>query len=214
MRSVRTALAAGLALIVAAGVLVLSQAPVKVLASNLTQLRTELAVSNSHSSACQGDERLARDTSAIRISLGAFTGPPVDVKVLFGGRVITAGQRGSGWDGQVVTIPVKPLSRSYSPVRICFAFPLAGGENVQLLGSRSAPAVAARAASGEALAGRVLIEDLGGGSSAWFALLPSVAKNMGFGRAWSGTWVVFLVAISMLAVTALASRLILRELDG
>jgi hypothetical protein len=212
MRSVRMALAAGLASIVAVGAVVLSSSPQVVLASNSIPLRTELATTASNSSACQSGEGLARGTDAIRISLGAFTGPSLNVEALSGGRVVTSGARGSGWDGQTVTVPVRAVSHATSHVRICFAIPTSGGEGVELLGLRTPGASAARAADGQALSGRVRIEDLGDGHTSWLTLLPRVARNMGFGRAWSGVWVVLLVAILMFAATALASRLILREL--
>jgi hypothetical protein len=211
MRSVRSALAAGLALIVVACAVVLSQSQPAVLATNSTPLNTELAATDD-SGACQSGERLARGTDAIRLSLGAFTGPPVSVKVISGARVLTQGEHGSGWDGETLTVPVRAVSHSASSVSVCFTITHADGEGVKLFGLHTAGAIAARTSTGQALSGRLSIEDLGDGHVSWLSLLPSVARNMGRGRAWSGVWVVLLVAILMLAATALASRLILREL--
>jgi hypothetical protein len=213
MRGVRSALAAGLTLIVASIAVVLSQSPLSVLANNATGAGERLAFTASNAGACQSGELLPRGTLAIRLSLGAFIGSAVTVEALAGTRVIASGERGSGWDGHTVTVPVGAVAHAISPVKVCFASPVAGGEPLTVFGSRSAPALAAHSRRGEALSGRLRIEYLGRGRSSWLALLPSVARHMAFGRAWSGIWVVFLVAVLMLAATLLASRLILRELD-
>jgi hypothetical protein len=215
MRRVRTALAAGLGIAVLAGVAVLSQSPLVVLASNSTSASEGLATAtaSASASACQSGERLPRGTVAIRLSLGAFLGSAVTVKASAAGRVLTTGRRGSGWDARTVTVPVRAVSRTSFPVSVCFAIPQVG-EKVELLGARSAPASAAHATNGEALTGRLRIEYLGRGRSSWLALLGSVARNMGFGRAWSGAWIALLVLALMLAASILASRLILGELDG
>ena len=210
MRSVRTALAAGLALVVTFGVLVLSRHPLVVLARNSTTGNSTLAVASNNAAACQGDERLPADTSAIRLSLWALTGPAIELRATAAGHVITSGERGSGWDGETVTIPVRAVSAP-TAVSICFAVPTAGVEHVTLLGSATGPAAAAYTGTGQSLPGRVRIEYLGDGHSSWLALVPSVASHMALGRAWSGSWVVFGVVIMMLAVTGLVSRLITRE---
>jgi hypothetical protein len=213
MRRVRTALAAGLGITVVAGVAVLAQSPLVVLASNSTSASEGLATATTSASACQSGERLPRGTLAIRLSLGAFLGSAVSVKAISAGRVLTAGERGSGWDARTVTVPVGAVSRTSFPVRVCFAIPRVG-EKVELLGARSAPATAAHATNGEVLAGRLRIEYLGRGRSSWLTLLGTVARNMGFGRAWSGTWIALLVLALMLAASIVAARLILGELDG
>lgn len=214
MGSVRTALVAGLALVLVAGVVVLSGSPPRVLATNATGAGTELAVTGTNARACQRGERLPGGTDAIRLSLGAFTGPALKVQVLSAGRVVTSGEHDSGWDGQTVTIPVKAVSRSIAAVQSCFAISTAGAESVKLFGTPTAPEVAARAGNGTSLKGRLRLEYLGAGRTSWLALASSVARNMGLGRAWSGVWIAFLVAALMLLAIALGSRLIMRELHG
>jgi hypothetical protein len=213
MRSVWTALTAGLTLTLAAIAVVLSHSPISVLANNSTAAGEILATSTSGAEACQTGERLPDGTVAIRLSLGAFTGSMVKVKVLASTRVITSGERESGWDGHTVTVPVKTVSHAVSPVEVCFASPAAGGEQLTVFGSRASSSVAADARNGEALSGRLRIEYLGKGDNSWLALLPSVARHMALGRAWSGIWVVLLVAMLMLATIILASGLLVRELD-
>ncbi len=212
MPNVRTALAAGLALITVAGVLVLSQAPSVVLASNSIEPNSELALTGNDANACQGRERLPSGTTAIRLSLAAFTGPAVTVRAVSGTRTIAAGEHGSGWDGKTVTVAVKARSVSISPVEICFAVSTVGAEPVKLFGSDTNPAAAAHGGGGEALKGRLRIEYLGDGRASWLSLLATVARNMGLGRGWSGTWVALLVALLMLSATAMVVRVVAREL--
>jgi hypothetical protein len=212
MRSVRIALGAGLALTLVASVIVLSGSPPRVLAASSVAARTELASTGPEARACQAGEVLPAGTTAIRLSLGAFTGPAVSVKAVSAGRVITAGAHGSGWDGQALTVAVRAVPRSVAPASVCFSISTAGGEGATLFGTPTKSDIALRAGNGVPLKGRLKIEYLGYGKSSWLALLPSVAQNLGLGRAWSGLWVVFLVPALMLLATALASRLIAREL--
>jgi hypothetical protein len=55
------------------------------------------------------------------------------------------------------------------------------------------------------------IEYLRRGSSSWWSLALAVARRMGLGRAWAGTWIVLLVAIMMGSAIAIASWLTTRE---
>jgi hypothetical protein len=209
MRSVRTALAAGLALLVVAGVLVLSEHPLVVLASNSIAPNATLGVAGNNATACQGGERLPAGTRAIRLSLWALTGPAIKLSAISAGHLVTSGERSSGWDGERVTVPVRAVLTG-AAASICFAIPTAGVEHVTLFGSDTNPAAAARGGNGQALAGRLRIEYLGRGHSSWLALPRSVARHMALGRAWSGVWVVFAVLMLMFAITSMVSRLVWR----
>ena len=214
MRSVRTTLVVGLGITAVAVAVVMAGAPMTVLATNSIHQNEQLATTDYKADACQSGESLPRGTTAIRLSLGAFTGPAVAVKAISAARVVVSGERGSGWAGQTVTVPVTAVSRTISPVKICFSIPVVGDEQVTVFGGSTAPSLAARTRSGAALAGRLRIEYLQEGRSSWLSLLPSVARHMGLGRAWSGIWIAPLVAMLMLAATITTSRLIRRELDG
>ncbi len=61
------------------------------------------------------------------------------------------------------------------------------------------------------LPGRIAVEYVRAGSSSWWSLVPSVARRMGLGRAWAGTWVAAMVALLMVTGIVLASWLTLRE---
>jgi hypothetical protein len=211
MRSVRVALAAGLAIVAIAAGLVLSASPLTVLATNGIPLNGALVIPWRNASACQAGERLPRNTVAIRISVGAIIGPRARAQVLAGSRVLTSGEQSPGWTGDNMTIPIGHLARAVSPAKICFAVDLSG-QRVAALGNDTPKAIAAQTGRGS-LPGRFRIEYLGKGSSPWLSLVSTVAGHMSLGRAWSGVWVVFAVAVLMLVVAILASGLTLRELD-
>lgn len=213
MRSVQIALVAGLAITGVAIGAVLSESPPTVLARSSISKQEELGRTSTDSvAACQANERLPRGTTAIRLTLAAFTGPRVTVKVLSGAHVVTAGERGSAWSGQDVTVPVRAVSHTVSPVKVCFAAVPFHNE-LAVYGRRTGSATAARTSGGDTLAGRVTIEYLGEGHSAWLTHVSTVARHMGLGRAWSGTWVALLVAMLMLGAAGMTARLIVRELD-
>jgi hypothetical protein len=212
MPTVKVALAAGLLAIAAAVALVLSSSPQAVLATNGVAASETLAAANAGTSACQPDELLPRGTTAIRLSLGAFTGPELTVEARSGAEVVAVGRHGAGWDGQTVTVPVRRVSHTIAPVRICFAISPLLAERASVNGSPAPPGRAVRSSGGDVLSGRMRVEYLGAGRLSWLSRAGSVARRMGLGRAWSGSWVALLVAVLMLLAIAVCSRQILGEL--
>jgi Predicted membrane protein (DUF2142) len=212
MRGVKIALGAGLALLVLAIVLTLSQSPLSVIAGNKLPGRPAVPIANTDRGAsyCQSQEALPRATSAIRIWLYAAIGPRVNVEVSSEGRTITSGSRGSAWTGGSVTVPVKPLSRTVSGVTVCVSFRL-HGESIYVGGNATPAAHGAREGQ-YALKGRVWIEYLRPGTRSWASMIPEVARHMGLGRAGTGTWIVFVALALLAAAGVLASRLLLGEM--
>jgi hypothetical protein len=203
-------LAAGLALVAVALTATLSGSPVVVLATNGVPPEGYLAAADANAVACQAHEVVPRGTSAIRLALEAGVGPKVSVEVLADLKVLAAGVRGTGWYGSTVTVPVQPLSRALAGAEICFILSSLNGQ-VGLEGVRTPAAQAARTAEGP-LPGRIRVEYLRAGSSSWLSQIPAVARRIGLGRTPSGTWIVLAIAALALAVAALASRTLLREL--
>jgi hypothetical protein len=199
----------GLLLGIAAIVITLSQSPVTVAAVNTTQV-APLGGLQRGTSYCQSNEALPRETSAIRLRAFAFLGPRVTVDVMAHGHIIAHGERGSGWTGGVVTIPVNSLSTARLGVVLCFTFFTNEDETIGLTGEPTAEARAARDRDAT-LPGRVRVEYLRPGRSSWWSLAPEVARRMGLGHAPSGTWSVLLLIALMGSVVALCARA-LREL--
>ncbi len=206
----KTALGVGLVGGLALLAFALSQSPVSVARTN-TAASTFVAAGKARVSACQPDEALPSGTSAIRLGVETFIGPRVAVEAVAGGHVIAHGERGSGWTAGAVTVPVHPLPVAKSGVELCFTLFLNGHETAILVGEPTTGARAARA-GGRPLPGRVRVEYLRPGGSSWWSLIPRVARRMGLGHAWPGTWSVLLVLALMGGVALLCSRLILREL--
>ncbi len=211
MRDPRVALAAGFGLTAVALAIVLSHSPEILAGTNAIEPRANrLASVPGGGSACQANETLPADSSAIRVSLEASAGPRVTVTVLSGKTVLTHGEGAPGWIGEVVTIPVKPLDHAVHHTTVCVAF-TGANERVSFLGVPTPSRIAATSDTG-VLPGRMAIEYLRPGPSPWWSLALAVARRMGLGRAWAGTWIFVLVATLMAASVALASWLTIRAL--
>jgi hypothetical protein len=209
--AVRIAFATSFVLGAVALAVTLSLSPVSVARVNYRE-DVLLDSLRSDTTACQPEEVLPRDTSALRLHMFTFTGPRVVVGVFEHGRRIAHGERGSDWTGGSVTVPVNRLASARYGATLCFALYLNGNEIVQLNGEPTANrALAARERDGY-LPGRVAVEDLRPGSSSWWSLIVPVARRMGLGHAGSGTWSVLLVVGLMLGVILIATRVGLREL--
>ncbi len=203
-------LGVGLALLAVATALVLTRSPPRVVRAD-GQEGALLASTSTDLQACQAGETLPAGVSGIRLPIWAFFGTSVHVSVSSGARVLTSGSRGPDWTGSTVTVPVAPLRRSVSPVKVCFR----AGPNSQplyLMGVASPPASAAISGNGEPLPGRISIEYLAAGHGSWWSRIQQVSWNMGLGRAFSGTWIVLLILALTAATGVLAIRLVLREL--
>jgi hypothetical protein len=210
MRGARVGLVVGLALTAVAVAIVLSGAPPVLAGTNgVTAVPYAPLASASGGGGCQADETVPAGASAIRLSLEASAGPRVHVAVWVGGRTITRGESAAGWLDRVVTVPVKPVARTVHHATVCFSF-AGANERVSLLGARTPPRSAARSGA-RVLPGRIAVEYVRAGSSSWWSLASAVARRMGLGRAWAGTWVAAMVALLMATGIALASWLTLRE---
>jgi hypothetical protein len=210
MRGARVALAAGLVLLAIAVGIVLAHSPETLARSNaLHPLNLRLTSVPGSGSACQSNELIPAETTAIGVSLNASDGPRVTVTVLSGKTVVAHGKSASGWLGRLVTIPVAPLGHAVQHATVCVAFSGAD-ERVRFLGVRT-PARAAARSHGRALPGRLTIEYLRRGSSSWWSLALPVARRLGLGRAWAGTWIALLVAALMASAIAIASWLTARR---
>jgi hypothetical protein len=210
MTGARVGLAAGLVLLAVAVAVVLSQSPQVVIRANeFHPLNVPLSSVPGSGRVCQGQELLPADTNAIAVSLNASGGPSVTASVFSSDTLITHGNSPSGWIGRSMTVPVTPLPHTVRPVTVCFAF-TGANEQVRFLGVPG-PARSGATSSVGALHGRLTIEYLRRGRPSWWSLLLPVARRMGLGRAWAGTWVALLVACLMASAIAVASWLALRN---
>lgn len=205
----KIALATGLVVGVAATGVTLSQSP-DVVAGVSTATQRYIGGTTRATSVCQAGELLPRDVSAIRLRVFAFLGPRVTVRVRSHGHVIAGGERGSGWTGGVVTVPVKPLPKPTSGATLCFTLFVNGDEHDEFGGNPQTGALAARAPD-HVLHGRVRVEYMCPGESSWWSLARAVARRMNLGRGWPGVLSVPLALVLMGSVLVLCARLLLRD---
>jgi hypothetical protein len=199
MRSVKVALTAGLTLLALAIGVTLLGSPMVLARTNRPPGKPEepIATTDHSASYCQSEETLPHGTSAIRVWLDAVAGPRVTVAVLSGGRPLTSGERGSGWVGGSVTVPVRPLARTVPNATVCVSFALKD-ETLTVQGTSATQ--------------RMWIEYLRPGKASWASLAGALARHMGLGRALPGTWVVFLALALLATAVTIASRVLVREL--
>ncbi|HSZ05749.1 MAG TPA: hypothetical protein VK778_11230 [Solirubrobacteraceae bacterium] len=209
MLRVRIALALGLGITVVAVAVVLSSSPPALLATNSVAESTGLSETGTRPfRICQGDERLPRGTDSIQASLEAYTGPRLTLTAYAAGRVVTSGELAAGWSGRAVPISVGTVRRTLSPVTVCLTATLVD-EPLQVVGSATSAARAARGTLAQPIGGRIRLVYLGAGRASWLARARSVARNMEFGRAWSGAWIAPVLVLLMLVAASVASALVL-----
>ena len=210
MTRARLALVLSLTVVAAISAWTLTRAPLRVVRV-AAKPEEELGSTTGKPTVCQANEVLPDQVSDIRLGLGASFGPTVLVRAYSGSQVVTSGNRTANWTGSSVTVPVKPLKHTASHVKLCFYVPANSG-SLQLYGARAAADNDARTGSGQLLPGRMSIEYLVSGHGSWWSRALTVSRHMGIGRAFSGTWIVLIVAALAAAVSALVIGLAWREL--
>ena len=223
MSPARAALVLGVLLLAGVGAYTLTRSPVRVVARSGSQENTALGVTIGDTVLCQPGEVLPAGVTGIRLPIVAFYGSPVNLIAFKGSQVLTSGSHGADWTGVSVTVPVKPLASTATGVNVCFALS-PNSEPVIIPGDTAPPREAAVALHSQTLTpaalqsptqrlrGRLALEYVASGRSSWWSRILTVARHMGLGRAYSGTWIALLVAALMLLVVGLAARLTLREL--
>jgi hypothetical protein len=229
MRRVTVTFAVGLALVVAVGAVALTRAPPRVVGVGAPVgewIGPDGAIVGSTSgdpTVCQANEVLPGGVSAVRLGIWAFFGSRVRVMLYHGAQLLTEGRRGADWTSDSVTVPVRPVAHTISDVRLCFVLgpnseplTLDGAvtppREAAVISEKSTRAAQLPASDSRPLGGRVTVEYLAAGRGSWWSRALSVARRMGLGRFYSGTWIALLIAALMLAVGVLAVRLTWREL--
>ena len=210
MRSVKIALAGGLALLAIAIAAVLSHSPLTAAGANSVQaplFRNGGVVPDE--SACWPAGTVPSGTTAIRISLGANVNPKITVELFSGSRLITQGSHAAGGGlNASATVPVKRVPSTIHNARLCMTL----GPSAEIVGIRAVLPQAAGEAIYTLHDVKLRSEYLRPGPSTWWSQASAITHRLGLGHAPSGTWIGFLVLAVMLAVAAIASRLTLKEL--
>ncbi|MGD1058356.1 MAG: hypothetical protein ABR992_13190 [Solirubrobacteraceae bacterium] len=204
--------AVGVTVLIAVVAYMLTRSPPLVIRAPAAKPSAVLSPLGGSGEACQAGEVLPAGTTAIRLSLVAYIGARIRLTMYSGSQVVAEGSRGPDWTGTSVTVPVKPLSYSVSNVRLCFDVG-PNSETIFLFGNETPPGEALTVPTGGQLSGRIDVSYLGAGHGSWWSRILTVARHMGLGRVFSGTWIVLLIVALVAAVGVLAGRLTLRELS-
>lgn len=172
---------------------------------------------------CQTGEVVPKGVTAVRVGVWGYYGAPVRVLAYQGSRLVTEGQRVADWTGASVTVPVRTVKRTVAGVKLCVVI-TQNDQPLSLLGKKTSPEQAAVATAtdsipakdlsirnGQPLEGRVVVEYLAPGRGSWWSRIVSVARRMGLGRSFTGTWIALLAAALMAAAGILALRLTVEE---
>jgi len=206
MLRVRYGLAAGLVVVLVTLGVVLTRAPLTVAGSNGVKANFAIAFIRGNESSCERGGTLPQGTEAIRVSLSANIGPKVGLEVRSGSKLITEGERDAGWGvDETVTVPVRRVAQTAGATEVCTTVGPAA-EGIQVNGEPKRPSI-------PGVRGLLLrMEYLRPGTSSWLSMTSSIARHMGLSHSPTGSWGTYLAIAVMVAVCALASRLILREL--
>lgn len=210
-RSVVIALTVGLALTGVAVVAVLAGSPLTVAGTNSISANEYIELkARSQLSSCQPSGTIPQGTSAIRVGAeGIFFSPATTVKIFTGTHVLREGhQIAGGVTAPTVTVPVRSLAHTVDNARICTAI----GPAVEPIRYYGVPRHASTQSADPLQAMTLQMQYMRPDSKSWWSFVSSIAYHMGLGRAWGGTWIVFLVLLLMLVVVVVASRLTLEEL--
>jgi hypothetical protein len=210
-RVVKVTFGVGVALLIAVCAYALSRSPPRVLRAGPKTSGLITALTGD-GEACQAGEVLPAGVTAVRLSIAAYVGARIRVKVYSGSQLLTEGGRDPDWTGTSVTVPLTPLRESVSDASVCFDIS-PNSETLFVLGRETPASEAISLPTGERLSGRLDIEYLGSGQGSWWSRILTVARHMGLGRAFSGTWIVLLIAGMVAAIGVLAGGRALRELS-
>jgi hypothetical protein len=204
----RTAMAIGLAAVAVILAAVLLQRDQRRSGSNLVHSGPFVAVLGHGQSACQGDELLPDDTSAVRLTIGTFNRPGPSLRVVFSGargEQLAAGSLGGGWRQGVVQIPITHVTRPIPGAYVCLSD--LGPGTIEITGSAPDPPFQMSVA-GSTVGGRLRYDYMRPGRESWLELLPTIVYRSTFAKsgvirhwAWAAALVLMALAVGLAART-------------
>jgi hypothetical protein len=209
MKRIPLTLVICLTLMLIAVAVALARTPLVRVGTDGTPLPTEIGATFNPDTVCQPEEILPKDTTVVRMSLLSLLGPEIKVHVYAEGQLITSGVIGYGWTGTVVSVPVAPLTRTYTHASVCFTL----AKRQQLVNYRGdttkrAPAVSDGA---QTLPGRIRIEYLAPGKKSWLSLALPTARRIGL-TVGGGSGIVLLLFMLVVSTAGLSSWVLIRDL--
>lgn len=211
-RTRRWTVALGLALIAAGLAVLLSSAAEHRLGTNDVPARAFLGgAMPTPGTLCQTGERIPAETAALRFTAksSSHAASRLTLTLEQGGvaRVRGTAARWEGRDGLVVAL-AQPL-RTGMLADVCLRLHASGDRSYAFKGTPTYPEDATTS-SGQPLPGRMHVEYLSADSGSWASFAPTIARRIGYSRAWSAASVA-LLALCMVAPIALSAWQLSRD---
>jgi len=209
-RAVAVTLVVGVAVVIAVLVLALSDRDVHLAGTNNVFDRFPVADLQPGDELCEQLETVPAEAATVRLSVEPrAAGGPLAVRVLEGERVVSRGGRPGGWEGASVEVPIDTVRRTVSEAQVCITN---GGDSALILrGYGIEPARFGFKLRGEQVDKQVRLTYLRAEPESWWSMAGVVAHRFGLGRGeLFGGWVAFAWLVGVLAMCAVAARLVLR----
>jgi hypothetical protein len=211
-RARRWTVALGLVLIAAGLAATLATAAEHRTGTNGIPARAYLGVAPAPATLCQTGERVPAGTAALRFSAKSDShAPPRLTLTLEQGGVVQAESADARWEGPdaLVVALAQPL-RAGVLADVCVRLHASGDRRYAFKGT-STYADDAATSGGQPLPGRMHVEYLSADSGSWASFVPTVARRLGRGHAWSGASVALLAALLMVLPIALSAWQLSRD---
>jgi hypothetical protein len=195
--AVRAVLAAGLATVIIALALVLTQSGYRQAGSNHVPESEESVKLRGGGVHCEEGQIVPKDAAALRLLVGTYGRPvpAIEVTARANGRTVTRGALPAGQAEGPVRVALRDVPRTTGGTRVCVRVGKSG--RTVLYG----------------LAGHVRLEWLRPGRESWLGVLGPVAHRFGLAKANPfGDFLLVFAALILAAAWALTARLVLREL--
>jgi hypothetical protein len=161
---------------------------------------------------CQAEERIPSGTAALRFTAvsTSHAAPQLTVTLARGG-VVQAKSSDARWDGDdAIVVPFARPLRAGAFAEVCVRLRAADPRPYGFMGVRTYLGEGA-SQDGQPLAGRMHLEYLSAGSGSWWSFVPTIARRLGRGHAWSGASVALLAVLLMLTPIAVSAWQLSRD---
>ncbi|HKG01688.1 MAG TPA: hypothetical protein VKB03_00790 [Conexibacter sp.] len=211
-RARRWTVAIGLVLIAIGFAATLSTAAEHRTGTNGMPARAFLGVMPAPTTLCQTNERVPAGTAALRFPAksDSYAAPGLTLTLEQAG-VVRAKSTDARWEGRdaLVVAFAQPL-RADLLANVCVRLHASGDRRYAFKGTPTYPEEAATI-DDQPLPGRMHVEYLSADSGSWASFVPTIARRLGRGHAWSGASVALLAALLMVLPIALSTWQLSRD---
>jgi hypothetical protein len=211
-RARRRTLAVGLVLIAGGLAVTLAQDAKRRTGTNGLPATVFLGQMTAAETLCQVGERIPDGTAALRFTAvsTSHATPQMTVTLARGG-VVQSESSDAQWDGNdAIVVPFARPLEAGALTEVCVRLHAAEQRPYAFMGTRTYPGEGA-SKDGQPLAGAMHVEYLSAGGGSWWSFVPTIARRLGRGHAWSGAPLVALTVLLMLTPIALSAWQLSRD---